>query len=157
MSDSISPTGSPGPVLSTPLPVSSAPVVASGMGQAQTKVQAKAQGAVVATSAKQQATQATILEVSQAQAEKPNNVATEPVTVEEAAKEFRTYLKNLPSDLQFRVDKESGYVVFKVVNPVTQEVIRQYPPDEVLEMAKRLKASANQGKNGSGIFLDGKA
>jgi len=77
------------------------------------------------------------------------------MSVEDAVKAFREFVKNFPSDLQFRPDKESGYVIIKVVNPLTQEVIRQYPPDEIVEMAKKLKAAAE--KNGSGIFLDRKA
>jgi flagellar protein FlaG len=77
-----------------------------------------------------------------------------PMTLDEAVKAFKDFLKNLPSDLQFQPDQESGYVIFKVVNPVTQEVIRQYPPDEVVRMAKHLKAASQQGR--SGIFLDKK-
>ena len=68
---------------------------------------------------------------------------------------MREYLKNLPSDLRFQPDKESGYVIFKVVNPVTQEVIRQYPPEDVVAMARRLNAAlAADKKQGSGILLD---
>jgi len=87
-------------------------------------------------------------------AKSETKAGTAPMSLEEAAKEFREFLKNLPSDLQFQPDKESGYVIFKVVNPVTQEVIRQYPPDEMVRMARRLKAAAQQGR--SGIFLDKK-
>lgn len=71
-------------------------------------------------------------------------------------KAFREFLKNLPSDLQFQSDEDSGYVIFKVVNPVTKEVIRQYPPDAIVEMAKKLKALQRQGEKESGIFLDQK-
>jgi len=75
-------------------------------------------------------------------------------SLEEAASTFREYLKALPSNLQFRADQESGYYTFKVINPVTQEVIRKFPPDEVLEMAKRIKEQlANKG---AGILLDEK-
>jgi len=75
-------------------------------------------------------------------------------TLEEATKSFQEYLKNLPSDLQFRPDAESGIVIFKVVNPLTQEVIRQYPPEAVVEMARWIRQNAM--KNNSGIFLDQK-
>jgi len=69
---------------------------------------------------------------------------------------MRDFLKNLPSDLQFQPDKESGYVIFKVINPVTQEVIRQYPPEEVVSMARKLNAAlAAAKKHNSGILLDG--
>jgi uncharacterized FlaG/YvyC family protein len=84
----------------------------------------------------------------------PKVGVTGPLSLDEAVKAFREYLSGLPSDLLFQPDEASGYVVFKVVNPVTREVIRQYPSDAVIEMARRLKALAPQGK--SGIFLDEK-
>lgn len=75
------------------------------------------------------------------------------VPLEEAAKAFREFLKGLPADLQYSMDDETGTVVFKVVNPVTKEVIRQYPPEELLEVARRLARLA-KGDEKSGILLD---
>jgi flagellar protein FlaG len=92
--------------------------------------------------------------MEQVNAKAESKATAAPMTLDEAVKSFREFLKNLPSDLQFQPDQESGYVSFKVVNPVTQEVIRQYPPDEVVRMARNLKAAAQQGR--SGIFLDKK-
>lgn len=76
-----------------------------------------------------------------------------PLALEDAAKTFREFLKNLPSDLQFRADRDSGRVIFKIINPVTREVIRQYPPEEILLMARRLRSSASI-EDPSGLFLD---
>ena len=75
------------------------------------------------------------------------------VPLEEASKTFREFLKGLPADLQYSLDDETGTVVFKVVNPVTKEVIRQYPPEELLEVARRLTRLA-KGEKRSGILLD---
>jgi flagellar protein FlaG len=94
-------------------------------------------------------------ELEKFQAKTGPQAGSAPMSVEDAAKAFQEYLKNLPSDLQFQPDKESGYVIFKVVNPLTHEVIRQYPPEEMVKMARYLKAAANQGK--SGILLDRKS
>lgn len=77
-----------------------------------------------------------------------------PPTIEDATKALRAYLKALPSNLQFRADQESGYYTFKVVNPITQEVIRQFPPDEMLEMAKRI--TEQLANKETGILLDKK-
>jgi len=67
----------------------------------------------------------------------------------EAAETLREYLGGLPSELKFDYDKEAGRQVFKVVNPVTHEVVKQYPPDEFLAMIKRLKElDRNADKNG---------
>jgi len=75
-----------------------------------------------------------------------------PMTLDDASKLLKDHLKSLPSDLQFEFDKETGITSFKVINPVTKEVIREYPPKEVVEMAKRLK-EASQDK-GAGLLVD---
>ena len=79
-----------------------------------------------------------------------------PPSLDEAATILRNYLKNLPSDLQFQKDEQTGIVVFKVINPVTKEVIRQYPPDEVLAIARQIQNFAEQ-KEQPGILLDKKS
>lgn len=73
--------------------------------------------------------------------------------LEEAIKTLREFIQNLPSDLQFKADNESGYIICKVVNPVTREVIRQYPPEELIELAHRLRSLEGSGSS-SGTLLD---
>jgi uncharacterized FlaG/YvyC family protein len=91
-----------------------------------------------------------------AQKSSAQKAESEALSLEDSVKAMRDFLKNLPSDLQFQPDKESGYVIFKVINPVTQEVIRQYPPEEVVSMARKLNAAlAAAKKHNSGILLDG--
>lgn len=75
-----------------------------------------------------------------------------PPNLEESVAEMREYLKNLPTNLEVRADEETGNLIFKVVNPVTKEVIRQYPPDELVALARRMRSLAN--KDVSGILLD---
>jgi flagellar protein FlaG len=77
-------------------------------------------------------------------------------SLEDSVKAFREFLKNLPSDLQLEPDKDSDIVVFKLVNPVTKEVIRQFPSEEIVAMARKLKAMESQSQSKSGIFLDEK-
>ncbi len=74
--------------------------------------------------------------------------------LEEATKNLQAYLKALPSDLQFRKDEDSGKSFFKVVNPVTREVIRQVPSEEVLAMARKLKELDLLGNKAHGLLLD---
>ena len=76
------------------------------------------------------------------------------MSIEDAAKAFQEYLKNLPSDLQFVPDASTGIVVFKVVNPITHEVLRQYPPEEMLKMVRSLREAMKPDP--SGILLDHK-
>jgi len=85
--------------------------------------------------------------------EKQGKEEKEIPTLEDATKTLKDYLKNLPSDLQFKMDEETGTVMFKVVNPVTKEVLQEFPPEEVVEMAKRLKKLGQQSQK-SGLLFD---
>jgi len=150
MSDPISPTGSPGQVpltlggglpslpTSTSKPAGSAAstAVADGTGGSVSGLQARLD------SAKLNATR------NKAQ----TKGSTSPQSLDEATETLKEYIKNLPSDLQFRKDESSGYTIFKVINPITHEVIREYPPKEVVEMARRLK-ELDQGKS-AGVLID---
>lgn len=80
-------------------------------------------------------------------------IASSAPSLEEAAEAFREYIQELPTNLQFSVDREAHATVFKVINPVTREVLRQYPPEEVLSMARRLRTLGTQ-EAPSGILLD---
>lgn len=40
--------------------------------------------------------------------------------------------------LRFRVDESSGRTIISVINPETDEVIREIPPKELLDIATRL-------------------
>ncbi|MDN5870930.1 MAG: flagellar protein FlaG [Nitrococcus sp.] len=59
------------------------------------------------------------------------------------------YLREMRRDLAFRVDEGSGRVVITVTNPVTQEVIRQIPPERLLELAENFELG--------GLFLKDRA
>jgi flagellar protein FlaG len=90
---------------------------------------------------------------SEAQAER------QPFSKEEtqkAAESFKEYVNNLPGEMKFTVDHDTNRQIFKIVNPVTQEVVKQFPPDEFLTMIKRLKEIGPQSKD-NGIFLDEKS
>jgi flagellar protein FlaG len=80
----------------------------------------------------------------------------QPLSKEEtqkAAESFREYVDNLPGEMKFTVDHDTNRQIFKIVNPVTQEVVKQFPPDEFLTMIKRLKEIGPQSKD-NGVFLD---
>ena len=77
----------------------------------------------------------------------------EPLSLEEAVATFREYLNGLPHDLQFNIDQDTDRTVFKIVNPVTREVVKQYPSDEFLTMVRRLR-EASQHITGNGLLVD---
>jgi flagellar protein FlaG len=43
------------------------------------------------------------------------------------------------SSVQFAIDKESGQVLIRIVNKSSGEMIRQIPPEEILDLQARLK------------------
>jgi len=59
-------------------------------------------------------------------------------TLQEAVERVKKFVQTAASDVQFSVDDESGIRVVKVVDKETQEVIRQMPSKEVVELAKAL-------------------
>jgi flagellar protein FlaG len=149
MPDLISPLGSSGQIPVSPSPITTSTSTSSEVGSTIVQTATQTSQAATVLGLSDAASQA--LKNSRAAVES-NESETAPMSLREAAQAFQDYLENLPSDLKFQVDEESGYVICKVVNPVTREVIRQYPPDEVVKMAKHIKAFLQEGK--AGIFLD---
>ena len=157
MSDPISPIGSQGQVPQVATPSRPTPAQGSFRLPDGATFSGSIVAAAVTASVKAPtgaATAASSLDLSAAATAKVTRGLTSPkaMDVADAAKSFQDYLKNLPSDLQFQPDASTGIVVFKVVNPITQEVLRQYPPEEMLAMARTIKEGLK--KDPSGIILD---
>ena len=154
MSDPISPTGSQGP--SPPQAAIAATQVAASQGapakEAAGAPTTVARAEIKAIQKAAEASQASKLEMSPASGVSNTHPASPSMTMEEAAQAFQDYLKSLPSNLQFQPDYVAGILVFKIVNPVTQKVIRQLPPEDVVQRAKTLRMAERQGH--SGILLD---
>lgn len=87
---------------------------------------------------------------SKAEGDRGKSVSKE--TLEEAAKAVEDYLQQSYPDLQFSVDKDTGDYCIKVVDPKSQEVIRQVPSEEALAMARRLQTLGS--KDTSGVLID---
>ena len=58
--------------------------------------------------------------------------------VESAVSKISDFVQNFQRDLVFTIDEESDRLVVKVVDSVTQEVIRQMPEEETLSIARHL-------------------
>lgn len=58
--------------------------------------------------------------------------------VAQALKSINTVLQTRSPDLEFSVDSQSDRTIIKVVDKKTQEVIRQMPSQEALDIAKAL-------------------
>ena len=80
-------------------------------------------------------------------------VAVPPVDakmLQKAVKDLSQGVQNLQRSLQFSIDESGGRTVIKVVDKDTQEVIRQIPEEQVLELAARLDKVA-------GVFVQDEA
>ncbi len=73
--------------------------------------------------------------------------------VKEAVSHINTYVQNLQRDLQFEVNLELGHTVISVVDHETKEVIRQIPPEEAVERAKRLQEQGMGTGSTEGLLL----
>jgi flagellar protein FlaG len=74
-----------------------------------------------------------------------------PSQLEKATAQAQARLRDAGSDLSFSIDKESGKTVVKLIDPATQEVIRQIPSKEMLAIADNL------GKTLQGFLINQQA
>jgi flagellar protein FlaG len=74
--------------------------------------------------------------------EEPTRTAEAAADLNEVVESLNGNLEVLRRDLRFSVDDDSGETVVKVLDAETEEVIRQIPAEEVLELQKRLEEAA---------------
>lgn len=58
--------------------------------------------------------------------------------LEDAVKAMNDFLKQFNNSLQFNIDDDTGKTVVKVVDSTTNEVIKQFPSEEMLAIAKAI-------------------
>ncbi len=61
--------------------------------------------------------------------------------LQSAVDDMNKKAQDLQRSVQFSIDRELNMTVVKVVNPQTEEVVRQIPAKEFIEIAKALKES----------------
>ncbi len=64
--------------------------------------------------------------------------AVDEQAVEEIVEDLNEFAQQVERQLQFSVDRQSGKTVIRVVDRATEEVVRQIPADEILELQRRL-------------------
>lgn len=57
-----------------------------------------------------------------------------------AVAQIQRYISSNHRDLQFELDDGSGRTVIRVINPETQEVVRQIPSEEALRLSAAMTA-----------------
>ena len=67
--------------------------------------------------------------------------------------ELQQFNQNIDRSLQFEVDEELGVTIVRVIDKETDELIRQFPPEELINLSRRLKELNEQNTGNSGILL----
>ena len=80
----------------------------------------------------------------------PPAVSTTPTPVEKEAPELRdavetvrTVVKDLQRQLQFTVDEDSGRTIITVIDRESGKIVRQIPPEELLQISDRVANGGN--------------
>lgn len=63
----------------------------------------------------------------------------QPPDLSRVTEGLNRYLQASSRNLNFRVDESSGRTIITVINPETEEVVRQIPPEELLNMARTMR------------------
>ena len=105
--------------------------------------------------------QQAIESVSTKQAEVQQDVETQTADMSVDAGELKGLLNEANQlmqvskrKLQFSINEDTGKPVVRVYDAVTKELIRQYPPDEILALARTIKEMMDEPK--PGFMLDEK-
>lgn len=87
---------------------------------------------------------ADVAQISAATIEMPSKAvaavkeAVNPSSLKQATDKLNQTIKMMAVNLQFQVDEETGIDVVKVVDTESKEVIRQFPSEEILAIAKAI-------------------
>lgn len=66
--------------------------------------------------------------------------------VSNAVRRLNDYVQNTSRELNISVDEESGQTVIRVIDPVSKEVIRQIPREEILALARNSLDDKDSGR-----------
>jgi len=63
--------------------------------------------------------------------------------IAKAAEDIQNFVKEMGRNLNFSIDETTGYNVVRVINPETNELIRQLPSEELLKIARNMRDLGN--------------
>jgi flagellar protein FlaG len=79
---------------------------------------------------------------AEAKAARKSEPAESPEALEGMVSDLNQLVQELHRELRFSVDEDSGDTVVKVIDKETDEVLRQIPSQEVMNLRKRLEEAA---------------
>ena len=71
------------------------------------------------------------------------NAAPTQEVIAKAAQQIQSFVQSMGRNLNFSIDNTTGYHVVTVVNPETNEVVRQLPSEELLKIAQNMAQLKN--------------
>ncbi|MFW5443924.1 MAG: flagellar protein FlaG [Methylococcaceae bacterium] len=74
-------------------------------------------------------------------------------SLNEAVKQLNTYVQSINRNLEFNIDNNSGKTVVKVIDAETDELIRQIPNEEALNIAKQLDLGLDDDSSNRKLLL----
>lgn len=81
------------------------------------------------------------------------------VEIRDQVEALQQFNQNIERTLQFEIDEELGVTIVRVFDKETEELIRQFPPEELLNLSRRLKELNEQNAGAAsktGILLQEK-
>ncbi len=75
--------------------------------------------------------------------ETPEPVDAEAPEIKEAVETIRNFVTDMQRELQFSVDEDSGRTIITVIDSDSGKIIRQIPPEEILQIAKSVAGGGN--------------
>ncbi len=89
-------------------------------------------------------------QVGQIPSEQKDVQSVDQAELDQAVKQINDFVQDIQRNIEFSVDDDTGRTVIKVYDSSSEELIRQIPNEEVLELAKNLK-------NSNGLLFNAKA
>jgi flagellar protein FlaG len=77
--------------------------------------------------------------------ESKNEIQNQAENLHVAVSQINDYVQNLQRNLQFSVDEVTGKDVVTIIDSETEQVIRQIPSEEILEVARHLTVNSEEG------------
>lgn len=80
---------------------------------------------------------------------KPNELSISDVALQKALEKVNKALKGIETRLEYSVHKTTGDIMVKVINEETKEVVREVPPEKIIDLVVKLQEL-------SGLIIDEK-
>lgn len=85
----------------------------------------------------------------------PKVVEFEPKDIDKAVEDLQNYVEGLGRELSFRRDESINKSIITVRDANTNQLVRQIPAEEVVEVARQIKESMDKLR--SGVLMNGEA